>query len=117
MVMVTSITNLGRSGVHDWVIQRVSAVIIALYVFFILGYLITHPGMGFMQWRALFDLNSVRIFSVLSIVSIMAHAWIGMWTIATDYIKPTGLRFLFQATCAIAMFAYLVWGIEILWGV
>ena len=32
--MVNSVTNLGRSGVYDWVIQRLSAVIMAVYTLF-----------------------------------------------------------------------------------
>ena len=44
--------------------------------------------------------------------------------IATDYLTPmalgksaTAVRFLFQAVCGVAMFAYFVWGVQILWGI
>ena len=30
--MVTSVTSLGRNGLYDWLIQRVSAVIIGVYL-------------------------------------------------------------------------------------
>jgi succinate dehydrogenase / fumarate reductase membrane anchor subunit len=47
-----------------------------------------------------------------------------MWTISTDYLTPMALgkaatvvRFLFQAVCGMAMFAFFVWGVQILWGV
>ena len=39
--MVTSVTSLGRNGLYDWLIQRVSAVIIGVYMIGMLGYLIT----------------------------------------------------------------------------
>jgi len=52
------------------------------------------------------------------------HAWVGMWTISTDYLTnmaigkwATGVRFLFQAVCGIAMFTFFVWGVQILWGI
>jgi succinate dehydrogenase / fumarate reductase, membrane anchor subunit len=115
--MVINVTNLGRSGVHDWIIQRVTAVVVGAYVFFILGYLMMHPGVGYMEWRALFDMEAMRLFSFSTLIAIVAHAWIGVWTISTDYIKQTGIRFLFQTLCGVAMFVYFVWGIEILWGV
>jgi succinate dehydrogenase / fumarate reductase membrane anchor subunit len=66
----------------------------------------------------------MRIFSLLALVALGAHAWVGMWTIATDYLTPmafgksaTAVRFLFQAVCGVAMFAYFVWGVQILWGI
>ena len=37
--MVTSVTSLGRNGLYDWLIQRVSAVVIAVYVIGMLGFL------------------------------------------------------------------------------
>ena len=42
--MVASVTNLGRSGLYDWVVQRLTAVILALYTLFLLGFVIASPG-------------------------------------------------------------------------
>lgn len=114
--MVASVTNFGRNGLHDWLVQRVSAIILAAYTLFILGYLVINPDLTYGQWNALFESTCVRIFSLLALLSLGAHAWIGLWTISTDYIKPTGVRFIFQAVCGLVMFAYVVWGIQILWG-
>ncbi len=115
--MGVSITNFGRSGLHDWMIQRASAVILAVYSVFLLGFFLTHPDLQFSEWKALFGHLGFRIFSLLALISVCAHAWIGLWTISTDYLKATGIRFVFQAAYVIALFVYLVWGIEILWGV
>jgi succinate dehydrogenase / fumarate reductase membrane anchor subunit len=30
--------------------------------------------------------------------------------------KATGIRFVFQAVCGIVMFAYVAWGIQVIWG-
>ncbi len=113
--MVTSVTNFGRSGVYDWLIQRVTAVVIGLYFIYMLLFLLGGDG-SYQSWKALFDQTWMRVFSLLTLISVGAHAWIGLWTIATDYIKPTVARFVFEAACGLAMFFYLVWGIEILWG-
>ena len=45
--MVTNVTNFSRSGLYDWMAQRVSAVALADYFLFVLGYLVGHPGLGF----------------------------------------------------------------------
>ena len=114
--MVASVTNLGRSGLYDWVIQRLTAVILAVYTLFLLGFVIANPGIQYGDWAELFSGTAMRIFSLLALISVCAHGWVGMWTIATDYIKPTGLRSLFLLAVAGFVFVYLVWGIEILWG-
>jgi succinate dehydrogenase / fumarate reductase membrane anchor subunit len=114
--MVASVTSLGRNGLYDWLIQRVTAVILASYTVFLLGYLVLSPDLTFEQWSGLFGHTAMRIFSLLALLSIGAHAWVGLWTISTDYIKPAGIRVCFQAVCGVVMFAYVVWGVEILWG-
>ncbi len=52
--MVTNVTNFSRSGLYDWMAQRVSAVVLAAYFLFLIGYLIANPGLEFAQWRELF---------------------------------------------------------------
>lgn len=121
--MVTNVTNLSRSGLYDWMAQRVSAVLLAAYTLFLIGYLLLNPGMTHAEWAALFSNNAMRIFSLLTLVALSVHAWVGMWTISTDYLTPMALgkyatvvRFLFQAACGLAMFVLFVWGVQILWG-
>jgi succinate dehydrogenase / fumarate reductase membrane anchor subunit len=121
--MVTNVTNFSRSGLYDWMAQRVSAVVLAAYVLFLLGFIVFNPGMGYAEWQALFSNNAMRIFSLLTLVALSVHAWVGMWTISTDYLTPMALgkwatvvRFLFQAACGVVMFAFFVWGVQIFWG-
>ncbi len=115
--MVTSVTSLGRSGLYDWLIQRGSAVVVALYVVVILGFLVTTPDLTYMQWREFMGGLCMKIFNLITLISIIAHAWVGLWTISTDYIKPVVIRLVFQVACGVAAFAYFVWAIDILWGV
>ena len=121
--MVTAVTSFGRSGLADWLIQRVSAVVLAAYVIFITGFIVATPDMTFETWSALFDSLCMRVFSLVTLISIIAHAWIGLWSVVTDYVtnrlmggKATALRLLALALIAIVSVTYLVWGIEILWG-
>ncbi|KZY33088.1 MULTISPECIES: succinate dehydrogenase, hydrophobic membrane anchor protein [unclassified Oleiphilus] len=114
--MVASVTSFGRSGLYDWMIQRVTAVVLAAYTVFILGYLVLNPDLTYMQWSELFSQTCVRVFSLLALLSLGAHAWIGLWTVSTDYLKAMVFRFIFQAGCGLVMFVYVVWGVQILWG-
>jgi succinate dehydrogenase / fumarate reductase membrane anchor subunit len=122
--MVTNVTNFSRSGLYDWMAQRVSAVVLAAFFLFLLGYLVAHPGLTYSDWKALFSQNWVRIFTLLALLSVSVHAWVGMWTITTDYLTPmslgkwaTSVRFLVQAFCGMLMFVLFVWGVQILWGI
>lgn len=114
--MVASVTSFGRNGLYDWLMQRVSAIILAAYTIFMLGYLVCTPAVTYEQWTALFACTPMRIFSLLALLSLGAHAWVGLWTISTDYMKGTGIRFIFQAFCGLVMFAYIAWGIQVIWG-
>ncbi len=121
--VVTQATTFGRNGVSDWIIQRVSAVILAAYTLFLAGFIITTPDVDYATWQNLFSQLWMRIFSVLALLSIAAHGWIGLWGVVTDYLTPRmvgskalSLRLLVLLTYAIITIAYLVWGIDILWG-
>jgi len=120
--MVKQVTSFGRSGLSDWLLQRATAVILLAYFVFTAGYLICNPEVTFDQWKALFDCTAMKAFTALTILSIVAHAWIGLWSVSTDYMtdrmmgaKATVIRLAFQAAYSLVLFYYLVWGFQILW--
>lgn len=122
--MVTAITSFGRSGLYDWLIQRISAVVMAAYVIFLTGFILLTPDLTYQQWSELYSQLWMRVFSLATLISIAAHAWIGLWTVLTDYItnrmmggKATVLRLLCQVLLGAVTLFYVVWGVEILWGV
>ena len=110
--MVTTITSYGRSGLADWLVQRVSAVILAAYSIFTVAYLLLNPQVDFAQWQTLFNGTSMRIFSLMALLSLGAHCWIGLWSISTDYLKHFAVRFAFQMLVGLLMFIYTIcWGV------
>jgi len=115
--MVKNITSLTSSGLRDWLIQRVSAVIIAAYMAFILLYFVTHPKLSYDAWLALNQMQTVRIFTFLTLLSFMLHAWIGIWTVTTDYLKPLVIRLTAQILVIVGLFAMLAWGVAIIWSI
>lgn len=121
--MVTSVSSLGRSGLFDWLVQRVTALVLAAYTVFIVAYIFATPDLTFEIWRALFGQLWMRIFSFITLLSIAAHGWIGIWAVLTDYVtnrmmgpKALSLRMLALGLYALVTVSYLVWGVEILWG-
>ena len=121
--MVTNATNFSRSGLSDWIIQRFSAVILAAYTLFLLAVLVSMPELNYESWREVFSKNSVRLFSVISLLALCGHTWVGMWTVGTDYLtdrqlggKGTFIRLIYQSFCVLLIAVYLLWGIQIFWG-
>lgn len=121
--MVTAVTSFGRSGLYDWLIQRVSAVALAAYSVFIVAYLLLNPGLDYAQWSNLFNQLWMRVFSLVALISFLAHAWIGLWSVLSDYLtnrllgaKATWMRLVCQVALGLVTTTYLVWGIEIFWG-
>lgn len=121
--MVTAVTNLGRNGVGDWVIQRLSSVILTLYTVVILIYLVTTPDLDYPTWRALFDQLWMRVFSLLALLSLAGHSWVGLWNVVTDYVterlmgpKALAIRMIILGVYALVIASYLVWGVDLLWG-
>lgn len=111
--------SLGGTGSRDWLTQRFTAVFLALYMVFLLGFIIKHTlhhgALSYDAWAGLFALPSMFIATVFALFCIAFHAWVGLWTIVTDYIKVTYLRYLLLGIFLMTLFSYVLWGILILW--
>ena len=115
--MINTITSLTNSALKDWLVQRVTAVIITAYIlcWLWLGCTLVEE-LSYDVWVELFSMPWLRYFSVLFLLSLIAHAWVGMWTVYTDYIKGAILRLVVQVVTIVAMLSFVIWGIFILWG-
>ena len=120
--MVTSVTSLSRSGLADFVLQRVSAVVLALYAGCIVGWFLVNDSVDHAQLAAYFGSMPMRLFSTLALLATAVHGWIGMWTVGTDYIRPhyfgahaTVCRFVYQSGVVLILFVYVAWGLALFW--
>lgn len=107
-----SATGLTGSGSRDWVVQRISAVVLAAYSLVMLGWFLTHQA-TFELWQGFMLSLPMRLFTLLMILALVGHAWVGMWTVLTDYVKSNGLRFVLQSAMILAVLVYLFWGVMI----
>jgi succinate dehydrogenase / fumarate reductase membrane anchor subunit len=120
--MVSSGSKFSRSGLSDWLIQRASAVVLGLYVLVLGWVLLRSPALDFAEWSLLFDGLPMKIATSLALLALCAHSWIGMWTVATDYLTEshfgrggTSFRIGFLCFCILLILGYLVWGFQIVW--
>ena len=120
---IKSATGLTGSGSRDWIIQRISGVVLAVYSVVLLGFFLTHGNVSFVEWSEFMTSLPMRLFSLLAVLPLAGHAWVGMWTVFTDYIttgklgsSAAGLRLVLQSLMIIAILVFLFWGIMIFWG-
>jgi succinate dehydrogenase / fumarate reductase membrane anchor subunit len=115
--MVTRRQAVGAHyGLKDWLVQRVTAVVMALYTLLVLAVLLVQGGVDHGTWLSLFANSAFRLATFVFIVSLLYHAWIGVRDIYMDYIKPVGVRLALQVATVLLLVAYLGWTIQILWG-
>ncbi len=111
---IKSATGLTGSGSRDWILQRISAVVLAVYSVVIVGFFLFND-VNFDAWRGFMLSLPMKLFSLVAILSLVFHAWVGMWTVLTDYVKSSGLRLVIQSLVIIAVLVYLFWGVMIFW--
>ncbi|TXL67236.1 succinate dehydrogenase, hydrophobic membrane anchor protein [Zeimonas arvi] len=104
-------------GLRDWLAQRITAVILVLYTLVLLGWLFALPELSYGSWAGMFASTWMKVLTLLALVSLVWHAWVGVRDIFMDYIKPTGLRLSLLIATIVALVGYAIWAIMILWSV
>jgi len=119
---VTQVTSLARSGLADFLIPRLSAVVLALYALCLLSFFVANDGLDHRQLVEFLGSASMRAFSVLAVLSTAAHGWVGLWTVGTDYLGPhyfgaraTVFRMAYQLGCGLLLFFYVWRGVRLFW--
>jgi succinate dehydrogenase / fumarate reductase membrane anchor subunit len=115
--MVISTASLKRDGVQDFVSLRATALVIAAYAIFIVGYIACTPVITFEMWTGLFSNIAVKVFTFVTLLCVWAHARIGLWQVLTDYVHASGIRAVLGFVLNLLGLAYAVTGLFVLWGV
>lgn len=113
--MVNRIVVGAHYGLKDWIIQRATAIIMALYTILFLAVIGAVEPSGFEAWRGIFANGFMKFATFLFFVSLFWHAWIGVRDIWMDYAKPDGLRLILIIATATVLVGYAGWAIQILW--
>lgn len=114
--MVNRVVVGAHYGLRDWLIQRITAVLMVLYSMALAGYLLLQTDINYDVWTALFSSLTVRTFSLLFLLSLFYHAWVGIRDIVMDYVKSAAVRLVIHVLVILALLLYAIWSVEILWG-
>ena len=115
--MVNRIVVGAHYGLRDWMLQRITAVLMIVYVAVFFAQVLGSPTLDYATWRAIFAPQWMKFATLLFLFGVFLHAWIGVRDIVMDYIKHAGLRLALYSVFVAALFVYAAWSVRILWGI
>lgn len=114
--MVNRVIVGAHYGMRDWLAQRITAVVMILYVLLFVVLVVSGPKLDFATWRMLFSPQWMKFATLLFLFSVYWHAWIGVRDIVMDYVNSAAIRLTLYSLVISALFVYAAWSVRILWG-
>lgn len=102
------------TGLKAWAMQRLSAVYMGLYLIYFIAVLLIDKPQGYAAWQQWLNHPFMSIATLVFVLALMLHAWIGMRDIFMDYVKPLGLRAVLLALLFLSLIAYGLWAGKLL---
>jgi succinate dehydrogenase / fumarate reductase membrane anchor subunit len=102
------------SGLKAWVLQRVSAIYLALFLIYLLFYFLVYPPASYEVFKGWILSTPVLIGLLLFINLLLLHAWIGIRDVAIDYLWHTGTRVVVLTLVGLMLSGCGLWSLVIL---
>lgn len=103
-------------GMRDWLAQRITAVLMALFTVLVLAHLVLSKGpITYILWSGIFAPQWMKVLTFTVIVAMLYHVWVGMRNIFMDYVKPYGVRLVLHTFAMVWLVACGGWAIQVLW--
>lgn len=103
-------------GLRDWLAQRVTAVLMALFTLLLLAQVLFTAGpIGYDKWAGIFAAQWMKVLTFSVIVAMLYHVWVGVRDIWMDYVKPVSIRLSLQVFSIVWLVGCAGWAIQVLW--
>ena len=103
-------------GTRDWLAQRVTAVLMALFTVIVLAQVLLSSGpIGYDTWSGIFAPQAMKTLTFAVIIALLYHVWVGMRDVFMDYVKPVGIRLSLQVFTILWLVGCAGWAIQVLW--
>ena len=90
-------------GSMIWNLQRYSSLVILLYFGYVFTFILNFEGeISFFDWSNFFLSFQMRFFTSIVCIFLLLHAYIGLWTVGTDYLTERTLGFIDKSLSRIA---------------
>ncbi|MCY1165658.1 MULTISPECIES: succinate dehydrogenase, hydrophobic membrane anchor protein [Polaromonas] len=105
-------------GLRDWLAQRVTAALMALFTVLVLAQIIFSKGpIGYDLWAGIFSAQWMKVLTFTVIVALLWHVWVGMRDIWMDYVKPASIKLVLNVFTIVWLVGCAGWAIQVLWRV
>ena len=101
--------SLKAQGMRAWLLQRLTAVYIAIYSLSLITWIVGNVPINYNSWSSTFSDPIILIATVIFYLSVFVHAWVGMRDIMVDYVKPSSVRFIFLTALALFLIIMTTW--------
>lgn len=102
-------------GLRDWLAQRVTAVLMALFTVVVIVQVLLADTLDYYSWSGIFAQQWMKTLTFAVILALAYHAWVGVRDIFMDYIKPVGIRLALHVFAIVWLLACAGWAIQVLW--
>jgi len=102
------------SGLKAWLLQRVTAVYIALFMVYFFGSLLFCSPNGYTEWQSWMGSRGMAIGTSLFFLAVIGHAWVGVRDVIIDYVHPFPVRLGALIAVAVGLLAMALWVVRIL---
>jgi succinate dehydrogenase / fumarate reductase, membrane anchor subunit len=102
-------------GLRDWLSQRVTAAVMALFTFALIVQVLLPGEMGYDKWAGIFSRQWMKVLTFVVIVSLIVHVWVGVRDVLMDYVKPVGMRLALQVATIVWLVGCAGWATQVLW--
>lgn len=108
-------TSIAKSGVKQWLLQRICNCFIVLYSIMLIGLIIAPPLDNFTAVESLLAQIWFKLVSTVCIFIFAINSILAGWQIAGDYVKGAVINKIFNGLCIIFTTAGLLVALMILW--
>jgi succinate dehydrogenase / fumarate reductase membrane anchor subunit len=102
-------------GFKDWLSQRVTATLMALFTVALIVQVLMPGAMDYDKWAGIFSSNWMKTLTFVVIITLLYLVWVGMRDIWMDYVKPVGVRLGLQVFTIAWLVGCAGWAIQVLW--
>ena len=104
-------------GMRDWLAQRITAVVMAIYTVILLVTFLLSKEQSYSAWGGMFAQQWFKIASLVTLVALFYHVWVGVRDIWMDYVKSVALRLVLQSATILWLVGCAGYAVQILWRV
>lgn len=103
-------------GFRDWLMQRITAVLMLIYTVFVIVMIISLPS-SYAEWQAFFAQTWVRLVTQIAFLAVALHVWVGVRDIWMDYVQKVSVRLTLHIATIVWLVGCVIYSVKVIWGI